>query len=85
MRRLTHVVTVPQGLHAQPAVLLATKAGEFACNVELHAGGRSCDAKDVFAVLRLNVASGQRIELTCSGADEDAAADALGELLRSEL
>ena len=72
------------GLHARAAAKLVKLAKSFACSIELCRDERDAtpvDAKSIMAVLMLEGVCGTRLTLTCSGADEDDAFVAVGELV----
>jgi phosphotransferase system HPr (HPr) family protein len=77
MRRLTHVLVDPLGLHARPAVALATTVREQGCSVVAEVGGRVVDATDPMALMALDVRCGDVLSLEVVGDDEDAAVRAL--------
>lgn len=82
---LTLDVTNPLGLHARPAARLVQIAARFAADVQLRdlmTGRGPVNAKSINAVTTLGVAQGHTIEITASGAQAQAALDALGQLAR---
>jgi phosphocarrier protein len=88
MRSVELVVTNPSGLHARPATLFTEAAMEFASKVtveNLTRGKGPVDAKSTLMLLTAGVSSGHRIRLAADGPDEDAAIDALVDLVSSGL
>lgn len=79
----------PSGLHARPAATFVKAAGGFAADVRVanlsRDSEREASAKSVIGVLGLGISRGHRIRLTASGADADAAVDALVGLVESGL
>ncbi len=79
----------PSGLHARPAATFVKAAGGFASDVRVSNLSRDpekdASAKSVIGVMALAVARGHRIRLTATGADADAAIDALVGLIESGL
>lgn len=71
------------GLHARPAMTFVQCANAFGAAVRV----RRCDAaewvdgKSIMQMLLLAATSGARIEIECDGKDEQAALDALLELV----
>lgn len=70
----------PAGLHVRPAADLVSCALSFRCAVTLETPRGSCSCKDMLAVLGLDVCQGDEATMTCSGTDEEEAAEALMKL-----
>jgi phosphotransferase system HPr (HPr) family protein len=77
------VVRNPLGLHARPAAQFVELARSFDAEVTVHREGGSANGKSLISVLKLAVKRDNEIVIEVSGADEEAAADALAELLTS--
>ena len=77
------VVANPNGVHARPSHAIVSAAREFAAQVELRCDGRRADARSILAVMTLGAAKGAEIEVHASGADAEAAAKRVAELLAS--
>ena len=69
------------GLHARPAARIADCAKRYSCDVTISAGGKSAKARSPTAIMALNVGKGDRVTLTASGDDADAAVEAIAALL----
>lgn len=69
------------GLHARAASRLVRLAGEFRAEVWLTRDQRRVNAKSIMGVLMLAAPCGAELELECIGPDEDAAMQALRELI----
>lgn len=83
--KITTVVNA-SGIHARPASLFVKKAGEFASKVTARNLTKESDAKDaksILSVMGLGMTCGAQIEIAAEGADEQAAVDALVELIES--
>lgn len=76
---LTATVEVPNrlGLHARAAAKLVNVANQFESQVQVSKGEQVADAKSIMGVLLLCGGQGQQISLRVSGADAQAALDAL--------
>lgn len=85
MQSFTYLVLDPLGLHARPAGLLVKQAAQYSCDVQLQCGGKTADAKKLFATLGLGVRCGQSITVSCTGADELQACNELQVLLAANL
>ena len=66
-----------QGLHLRPAAELARLVQSFSAEVLVVKDGRLADARSVFGLLILGIAHGESVELHASGADAEAAVDAV--------
>jgi phosphotransferase system HPr (HPr) family protein len=79
----------PSGLHARPAAMFVKAAGAFAADVRVANVSRDpakeASAKSVIGVMGLAIARGNRIRLTATGADAEAAVAALVDLVASGL
>jgi len=71
------------GLHARPSAQLAQLAGSFASEVWLERNGRRINAKSIMGVMMLAAGQGKRLLLETTGSDEEAAMQAIVELIES--
>lgn len=69
------------GLHARACAKLTKLASTFECEVWIAKGGRRVNAKSIMGVMMLAAGLGSVVELETNGADEQAAMDALSELI----
>jgi len=82
MPQRTTVVASRIGLHARPASLVSLAAAKAGVPVQLAAHGRSVNAASILGVLSLDVSHGDEVTVS---ADDQAAVDALIELLERDL
>jgi phosphocarrier protein HPr len=75
------VVKNETGLHARPASMFVQKAAKFKSVIKLQKEGKEANAKSIISVLSLGAGKGSQITISCTGADENEALDALIELL----
>lgn len=85
MKQFTYVITDEAGIHARPAGLLVKEAAKFASSTTIAKGAKKGDLKRIFGVMALGVKKGEKITVTCEGADEDAAAAALEAFFKANL
>lgn len=85
MKQFTYVITDEAGIHARPAGLLVKEAAKFASTTTIAKGAKKGDLKRIFGVMALGVKKGEEINVTCEGADEDAAAAALESFFKVNL
>ena len=76
---ITRDVTIvnPLGLHARPAAQLVKLATSFVCSIEIEKDGMSINAKSIMGVMMLAAECGSVIRLKATGADAEAAVEAL--------
>ena len=72
------------GLHARASAKLTQLAGQFKSEVFLARQGRRVNAKSIMGVMMLAAAKGAEVEIETHGADEDAAMQALIQLIRDK-
>jgi phosphocarrier protein len=71
------------GLHARAAAKLVSCASGFTSRIEIGRNGQRVNGKSIMGVMMLAASRGSRIMLDASGEDEEAALDALENLVRS--
>jgi phosphotransferase system HPr (HPr) family protein len=74
-------ITVRDALHARPASRVSRCAAQFSAETVLVAGDRSGNAKSVLSLMALDVEAGSSVALRATGADAEAAIDALSRIL----
>ena len=79
------VVRCESGLHNRQATYFVQKANEFECSIWLESGNRKMNAKSLLGIMSLGVVTGATITLTASGNDEEAAVNALEQLLQRDV
>lgn len=83
MPKSTILIRNKLGLHARASAKLTKLAGSFACEVHLSRNGRRVNAKSIMGVMMLAAGMGAEIEIETDGADEEAAMQALVQLIES--
>ena len=79
------VVRCESGLHNKQATYFVQKANEFDCMIYLEAGSRRMNAKSLLGIMSLGILSGTTVTLSATGADAEAAVNALEELLLKDI
>lgn len=69
------------GLHARAASKLVAEASGFQSEITLIRGDQKVSGKSIMGVMMLGAARGTELELVAEGPDEEAAADALTQLV----
>ncbi|WP_395638847.1 HPr family phosphocarrier protein [Pseudolysinimonas sp.] len=82
MPERTAVVASRIGLHARPASLVSLAAAGTGVPMQISAHGRSVNAASILGILSLDVSHGDEVVVA---ADDQAAVDALIELLERDL
>lgn len=80
----TTIVKNASGIHARPASLFVQKASGFESQITARNVTKDSDAKDaksILMVMSLAMACGSEVEILAEGSDEQAAVDALVELI----
>lgn len=72
------------GLHARPATFFIQKANEYKCSIWVEKDERRVNAKSLLGVLSLGIVKGTTVSLIADGADEEAAVEALIELVNTD-
>lgn len=71
------------GLHARAAAKLVSTASAFASQIQVGHSGRMVDCKSIMSVMMLAASKGTEIQLTSEGKDEQAAMDAVINLINN--
>lgn len=71
------------GLHARPATFFIQKANEFRSSIWIEKEECRVNAKSLLGILSLGIIGGTQIKIIADGADEQAAVNALVELVES--
>ena len=79
------VVRCESGLHNKQATYFVQKANEFECSVWIESGSRKMNAKSLLGIMSLGIVSGSTVNLAASGADAEAAIEALEALLLRDI
>lgn len=69
------------GLHARAAAKFSTLASQFACTIQVVHQGKVVNGKSIMGLMMLAAARGMTIEISTEGEDEQAAMDALNQLI----
>lgn len=76
-------ITNAVGLHARPAALFSETAKGYLSLIEIHANGKTANGKSLLEILSLGVSKGTIITIEVKGIDEQAAIDALIQLIQN--
>ena len=71
------------GLHARPAGLFVTRAGDFECTLEVCRGDECVDGRSILSLLSLAAARGTVLRIRADGPDAEEAVEALGAVIES--
>ena len=79
------VVRCESGLHNKQATYFVQKANEFESSIHLEAQNRKMNAKSLLGIMSLGIVTGETVVLSASGADAEAAVEALELLLQRDI
>ena len=78
-------VRCESGLHNKQATYFVQKANEFESSIYLEAQNRRMNAKSLLGIMSLGIVTGETVVLSASGADAEAAVEALELLLQRDV
>lgn len=81
MYEKTMVVNNPTGLHARPASMLVRLASKFKSAMTIRYNDKIINARSVLSVMGAGISSGSQIIIMAEGEDEQAAVDAVCDLI----
>ncbi|MBS0442692.1 MAG: HPr family phosphocarrier protein [Proteobacteria bacterium] len=84
MIKTTVTISNRLGLHARASAKLTKLAGSFKSDVFMSRNSRRVNAKSIMGVMMLAAGLGSEVEIETSGADEQAAMDALTSLINDK-
>ena len=79
------VVRCESGLHNKQATYFVQKANEFESLIYLECGSRKMNAKSLLGIMSLGIVTGTTVTLSATGADAEAAVNALESLLARDV
>lgn len=79
------VVRCESGLHNRQATYFVQKANEFESSIYLESENRKMNAKSLLGIMSLGIVTGATVTLTTTGADAEAALNALEALLQQDV
>ena len=85
MKEFKYTIKDEIGIHARPAGLIAKTAKEFSSEIVISKDGKNAVCTKVMALMGLGVKCGDRISVSVSGGDEEAAEKAMRELFDNNL
>ncbi len=85
MKTIKHVINDELGMHARPAGLLVKLAGGYQSEIVVSKDGKEANAKRIMALMGLGATKGTEITVKVEGPDEEEAAKAVEEFLKSSL
>lgn len=79
------VVKCESGLYNRQATYFIQKANEFKSSIWVEVDDRKINAKSLLGVLSMGITKGTNVTLIADGPDEEAAVNALSEMLVKEI
>lgn len=84
MKSIYGKVTDCVGLHARPASVAVTEAGNYGSRITLRYMEKTADMKSIIQVMKLSVPAGGQVEIRCEGEDEEKAAAGITKILEEK-
>lgn len=78
-------LTNAQGFHMRPASVFSTAMGKYSSDVTIKFKGSDYNAKSLLNIIAACIKCGSKIEVVCSGADENEALAEAVQLIESGL
>ncbi len=69
------------GIHARPAAQFVKMANRYKSEIKVEKDGEEVDGKSIMGLMMLAAGNGSTIDVRAEGEDEEAALDALGDLV----
>ncbi len=85
MKNFEYVIKDELGIHARPAGMLVKEAKKYESKIMISKDGKAVEATKLMALMGLAVKCGQTIGVEVSGADEEAACEAMKSFLENNL
>ena len=85
MYTMQTIVKCESGLHNKQATYFIQKANEFRSSIWIEVDDRRINAKSLLGVLSMGVTTGTTMTLVADGVDEEAAVNALSEMLVEDI
>ena len=85
MYTMQTVVKCESGLHNKQATYFIQKANEYRSSIWIELDDRRINAKSLLGVLSMGVTTGTNVTLVADGTDEEAAVNALSEMLVKDI
>ena len=79
------LVRCESGLHNRQATYFVQKANEFESSIYLESENRKMNAKSLLGIMSLGIVTGATVTLSATGADAEAAVNALEALLARDV
>lgn len=73
MTKKTIQVELENGFEARPVALLVQEASKYDSTIYFQCDGKKVNAKSIMGMMSLSLVSGEAIEVSAEGTDEDAA------------
>ncbi len=74
-------IRLETGLEARPVAMLVQVASQFDSSVYINVDDRKVNAKSIMGMMSLGLASGEKINVTADGQDEEAAIEGIEKFL----
>jgi phosphotransferase system HPr (HPr) family protein len=65
------------GLHTRPGNMFVKQAKQYESDITVRKGEKEFSAKSLLKLMKIGISKGDQIEISCTGADEEAALESL--------
>lgn len=72
------------GIHCRPSAVIAQKAQQFGATVTVCRNSTEANATEILPLIGLALEEGATVEIRAKGVDEEAACDAIAELIETQ-
>lgn len=85
MKEFSYVITDEIGIHARPAGMLVKEAKKYESEIVISKDGKKAEATRLMALMGLGVKCGENVNVEVTGADEEAACEAMQAFFKENL
>ncbi len=85
MKSFSYTVKDEIGLHARPAGVLSQKAKEFESEIIIKKGAKEVNATRLMMLMSMGIKSGDTVEVSASGSDEERAIETIKKFFEENL
>lgn len=85
MKNFEYTITDPLGIHARPAGILVKEAKKYSSKIKITKDGKSAEATKLMAIMSLGVKTGNTVQISVEGEDEEAAAEGMKAFFEANL
>ena len=77
MRKISHTIKDPNGIHARPAGVIVNTSKKYSSDIKIICGEKTGDCKRIFSLMGMSLKCGDTFTVEITGNDEEIAEEAL--------